>query len=161
MDDKDKSQTFQTPELVVTETGSYVPEQQAYLNLVRTSQELGQQVSDLLAKHSLSGKQYNALRAIRRGGTEGTGISQINDQMTDPRADVTRLVDRLVRDGLVERQHDDHDRRVVKAYLTAKGDELLNLLDEPMLLTHRNQLKGLSQPEIKQLILLLQKARGA
>lgn len=137
-----------------------MPEQQAYLNLIRTAELLGQRVADLMSEHGLSGKQYNVLRAIRRGGADGLSISQISEQMTDPRADVTRLLDRLVRDGLVDRQPDDADRRVVRTYLTEAGTKLLEAIDEPLLATHRDQFAHLTNEEIDQFIALLKKARG-
>jgi len=158
--DRLRPKKFQTPDLVVTETGKYVPEQQAYLNLIRTAEVLSQRVSDLMARYGLSGKQYNVLRSIRRGGDDGLSISQISDQMTDPRADVTRLLDRLVREGLVDRQTDAADRRVVRAYLTKAGSDLLEAIDEPLLDTHREQFAPLAKPEIEQLSALLKKARG-
>lgn len=158
--DKERSHSFPTPDLVVAETGKHVPEQQAYLNLMRTAEVLGQRVSDLMSGYGISGKQYNVLRAIRRGGADGLSISQISEQMTDPRADVTRLLDRLVRDGLVDRQPDETDRRVVRTCLTRKGAELLEAIDEPLLETHRDQLAHLSKAEIEQLTTLLRKARG-
>lgn len=157
---RESPRKFQTPDLVVTETGKYVPEQQAYLNLIRTAEVLSQRVGDLMSGYGISGKQYNVLRSIRRGGDEGLSISQISEQMTDPRADVTRLLDRLVRDGLVDRQPDEADRRVVRTYLTQAGSNLLKAIDEPLLETHRDQFAHLSKPEIEQLTNLLRKARG-
>lgn len=155
-----KMDAFKTPDLVVAETGKHVPEQQAYLNLMRTSQVLGQDVSDLLAGFGLSGRQYNALRAIRRGGDSGASVSQISQQMTDPRADVTRLMDRLVRDGWVRREHDETDRRIVRSHLNEKGKELLVRIEQPLVDLHIGQLQHLSKDELEQLSALLQKARG-
>ncbi|WP_261841895.1 MarR family winged helix-turn-helix transcriptional regulator [Aliamphritea ceti] len=160
MTDQNNEKTFQTPDLVIEETGQYVPAQHAYLNLIRTAQVMGQNVSDLLAEFGLSGKQYNVLRSIRRGGTEGLRISQISEQMTDPRADVTRLMDRLVRDGLVDRKPDASDRRVVRSFLTDEGSKILESIDVPLLKIHRSQFDQLSEKELQQLSYLLQKARG-
>lgn len=152
---------FDTPSLVAQETGTVVLEQQAYLQLIRAAEVMGAAVSDLVGTYGLSGKQYNLLRAVRRGGKTGLTASEIGRQMTDPRADVTRLVDRLERDGLVERHHDRTDRRVVHVHLTAKGGELLARIDAPILALHRAQLVHMTQDEIAQLIRLLKKARKA
>ncbi|MGL4238235.1 MarR family winged helix-turn-helix transcriptional regulator [Tabrizicola sp.] len=151
---------FKTPELVVAETGTFVPEQQAYLNLIRTAQVLSQMVTDLLDPHGLSGKQYNALRAIRRGGPGGLPVSRIGEQMTDPRADVTRLLDRLERDGLLARANDRQDRRVVRVALTERGEALLAELDEPMIALHKRQLGHMTADELRVLDGLLRKSRG-
>lgn len=150
---------FRTPELVVEETGAFVPEQQAYINLIRTAHVLGQMLTDLLDGHGLSGKQYNALRAIRRGGPDGLPVSRIGEQMTDPRADVTRLLDRLERDGLVTRLHDRKDRRVVLVALSERGHATLFALDAPMVELHKRQLGHMTPDELRMLDGLLRKAR--
>lgn len=149
-----------TPELVVQETGNYVLEQQAFLDIMRTSEYLFSEFSKLLADHGLTFKQYNALRAIRRGGSTGVKVSEIGEQMADRQADVTRLVDRLVREELVSRHTDAEDRRAVRARLTAKGSASLTSLDAPVVETHKRTLAHMSGNEIETLIALTKKARG-
>lgn len=160
-DDKQDRDRFATPELVVAETGAYVAEQQTYLNLIRTAEVLSAPLAELMASHGLSGKQYNVLRSVRRGGPAGLSVSEIGAQMTDPRADITRLVDRLLKGGLVERYHDEADRRVVRVRLSDQGSALLKEMDEPLLDTHRAQLGHLSRDELDMLSKLLRRARRA
>lgn len=137
-----------------------MPEQVAYLDLIRTAQHLSQAVRELFAKEGISGKQYNALRAIRRAGSEGATAGEIGRQMTDPKADVTRLLDRMIRDGLVERLRDAKDRRVVRARLTQAGEALLSRLDAPLRDLHKTQLGHMDATELADLSALLRKARG-
>jgi len=144
---------------VVEETHQFVPEQQAYLNIIRTAQALGADLTELFDRFALSGKQYNVLRALRRGGPSGLTATEIGQQMTDRRADVTRLVDRLVREGFVRREQDESDRRIVRAVLTKKGAGILKRIDEPLIETHRAQLGHLSREEIETVIALMKKAR--
>jgi DNA-binding MarR family transcriptional regulator len=80
--------------------------------------------------------------------------------MTDPAADTTRLIDRLVRDGLAVRGGDTEDRRVVRVRLTDAGQALLARLDAPLLEVHRAQFGHMAADEIAQLIALLRRARG-
>lgn len=151
---------LETPELAARETGVRSPEQQAYLHLMRTAQTLGADLSALFATAGLSGKQYNVLRSLRRAGAGGAVVSEIARQMTDRGADVTRLVDRLVRDGLALRAHDAGDRRVVRVRLSERGAALLASLDAPLIEAHRRQLGHMTPEELAQLIALLRKARG-
>jgi DNA-binding MarR family transcriptional regulator len=150
---------FTTPERVVAETGQRVAEQQAYLQLIRTAAQLGGEVGALLARHGLSGKQYNALRAIRRSGRDGATISEIENDMVAQDPDPTRLVDRLEKGGLVTRQRDPGDRRVVRVRLTEAGAALLAALDGPLVELHRRQLGHLAVDEIESLCALLRRAR--
>lgn len=150
---------FQTPDLVAKETGKLL-EQEVYLNLVRTAEEMRLPLVDLLAGFGLSGKQYNALRAIRRGGSEGETPSGIGAQMAEPRADVTRLLDRLEREALVERRHDERDRRVVRVLLSEPGNKLLADIDGPLLQLHRNQFAHMRSEDLEALSRLLVLARS-
>lgn len=152
---------FDLPVRVVAETGQHIPEQQAHLHIIRTAELLGSGLDDLLAAHGVSGKQYNILRALRRGGGAGLTVSEIALQMTDPRADMTRLLDRLARDGRITRAHDPDDRRVVRSRLTPAGLALLSALDGPVIDEHRRRLGHMTAEELAQLVALLTKARSS
>jgi DNA-binding MarR family transcriptional regulator len=156
----DDPDCFPTPEYAARDGGPRLPEQVAYLDLMRTSQLLSHAVRELFAKEGISGKQYNALRAIRRAGPDGATAGEIGRQMTDPRADVTRLLDRMIRDGLVARLADAKDRRVVRARLTQAGEALLSRLDAPLRDVHKTQLGHMNAAELSALSALLRKARG-
>jgi len=151
---------FPTPRLVAAETGTPVPERQAWLQLIRTAQELGAPLTALFEAHALSGRQYNVLRALRRAGDAGLTAGEIAAQMTDPSADTTRLVDRLVRQGLVARHPDAADRRVVHVRLTEVGAGRLAAMDAPLIEVHRAQFGHMTAEELAQLIALLRRARG-
>lgn len=145
------------PDLIAAETGKLLPQQEAYLYLLRAAQVLIGPVADLLEAHGVSHKQYNALRSIRRAGREGATVNEVRDQLTDPRADVTRLLDRLQRDGLVARSHDRKDRRVVRIRLSDRGRALLRDIDGPLLAIHRSQFSNFRPDEFKNLKRLLQR----
>ena len=151
---------FSIPNLVVEETGEFVPEQQAYLQLVRTAGVLQSDLRAFFKSYKLSGKQYNALRAIRRAGSKGITCSQIAAQMVEQDPDVTRLVDRLEKMNLVIRATEKKDRRIVRIYLTSDGEELLEQIDAPLIEKHLAQLNHLSKEELTTLIRLLCKVRG-
>ncbi|MCR6727726.1 MarR family winged helix-turn-helix transcriptional regulator [Agrobacterium fabrum] len=146
---------FRMPEMIAAETGKVLPEQEAYLYLIRAAQILSGPVADLFAANGISGKQYNALRAVRRRGNEGATVNEVRQQMTDPRADVTRLVDRLERDGYVVRKGDKSDRRLVRVVLSSTGKSLLKKIDGPLLEVHRFQFGRFQQGELELLKTLL------
>lgn len=146
---------FRMPDLIVAETGKLLPEQEVYLYLIRAAEVAGGPIGDLLHEHGLSRKQYGVLRSIRRIGDQGATVNDIRRQLTDLKADVTRLIDRLVRDGLVERRPDDADRRVVRVFLSADGEKLLNDIDEPLLGIHRTQFRSFSPEDVDALKRLL------
>lgn len=143
------------PGMIAEETGQVLPEQEAYLYLIRAAEVVSGPIVDLFTEKRLSGKQYNVLRSIRRAGESGATVNEIRLQMTDPRADVTRLIDRLVRDGLVRRKSDRSDRRLVRVVLSGKGQGLLKEIDEPLLAVHKSQFVRFTPDELEQLKTLL------
>jgi DNA-binding MarR family transcriptional regulator len=74
--------------------------------------------------------------------------------------DITRLLDRLEVRGLVSRERDREDRRVVVVHATKSALRLLGQLDEPVLNTHKQQFRNLTRSELRELNRLLVKARA-
>lgn len=136
-------------------------EQEAFLNLLRTTDQLNSEFTRLFNAQGLSGPQYNVLRILRGAGPEGLPCLEIAGQMITRMPDITRLVDRLESAGLVERSRTEADRRVVLVKITAAGEELLGRLDQPVRETHRKVLAHLSEDELRELSRLLVKARSA
>lgn len=135
------------------------PAQEAHLNLARTHEFLAGHFARFFKHHSLSATQYNILRILRGQGGEGVPCQEIGDQMVTLVPDVTRLVDRLVEAGLVERRRTPRDRRIVLVALTAAGQQLLDELERPVLDLHERTLGHLSATELAVLSQLLAKAR--
>jgi DNA-binding MarR family transcriptional regulator len=107
--------------------------EEAYLNVLRTSAVLGQQVARFLKQAELTSTQYNALRILRGAHPELLPCSEVGHRMVTPVPDVTRLLDRLEAAGLVTRCRDDADRRVVQVGITGDGLARLAELDGPLL----------------------------
>jgi DNA-binding MarR family transcriptional regulator len=136
------------------------PEQEATLNILRTADRLSGAFDELFRRHGITSPQYNVLR-ILRGHGEPVPSQQIGRELLTRVPDVTRLVDRLEKVGLVERARTSTDRRVVLVSITARGLELLAKLDRPVLDLHRAQLSHLTPDELAELNRLLVKARSA
>ncbi|MCZ6836580.1 MAG: MarR family transcriptional regulator [Planctomycetota bacterium] len=148
------------------------PSEEAYLNLLRTTSLLAHQTEQLFKAHGLSEPTYNTLRILRghrqafiqAGDAKireypGVPCSIIARQLVTQVPDLTRLVDRLVRDGYAIRQRGEHDRRVVHIDITAKGLKVIENLQRPLDDLHETQLDHMSPRELKSLSRLLVKAR--
>jgi long-chain acyl-CoA synthetase len=79
-----------------------------------------------LARVDLSLPQYRIMAFLDEGATLA---SKLADHLAVSRPTVTAVVDGLVARGLVERSHDDNDRRRVGHALTADGRRLLEIAD--------------------------------
>jgi DNA-binding MarR family transcriptional regulator len=135
------------------------PEQEAYLNLIRTCQHLVAFEDRFMRQYGLSGPKYNVLRILRGIGGEGAPCSVIRERMVTRVPDITRLIDRLERDGLVTRHRVERDRRVVLVRPSKKALELLIKMDDPLLELHREQLGHMSRKDLASLSQLLERAR--
>ncbi len=93
-------------------------------NLLRTHSYLGPFLDASLRRRRLTAAQFNALLVLRAAGPEGLRMGQIGERLVVTKSNVTGLVDRLQRQGLVARSP-HRDRRATVVRLTAKGAEAL------------------------------------
>lgn len=135
------------------------PEQAAYLALCRTASELAGPLDALLDEYGLSQATYNVLRIVRGHGERGLPSQRIAPLMVARVPDVTRLVDRLCRSGLVSRVRCAEDRRIVYVRLTSQGSALLRSLDPKVLDVHRAQFDGVSRKDLSSLLHMLERVR--
>ena len=133
-------------------------EQEATLNIVRTSDRLQICFARLLREHDLTPSQYNVLR-ILRGEGRPLPILDIAERMVAVVPAITGLIDRLEALGLVARERCTSDRRVIFVCLTEAGGKAVGTLDEPIQSLNRRLLGHLSGSELKELNRLLVKAR--
>ncbi|MGH9537257.1 MAG: MarR family winged helix-turn-helix transcriptional regulator [Terriglobales bacterium] len=129
-----------------------------FLDLLRTTDLLSRGLARLLKPEDLSATQYNVLR-ILRGSPQGLPCGEIASRMITRDPDVTRLLDRLEKRGLISRCRETQDRRTVVARITPQGLKLLASLDEPVRNAHRAQLGHLGRKRLIALSQLLSAAR--
>ena len=135
------------------------PEEAAFLDLLRTCDLLSRGPAQVLKREDLSPTQYNVLR-ILRGAREDLACGEIANRMITRDPDVTRLLDRLEKRGLISRCRETGDRRMVMARITPAGLKLLVRLDEPVQAMHRKQLGHLGKAQRQILAKLLAAARA-
>ncbi len=122
---------------------------------MKAADNLALQAEQLLKASGLSATQYNVLRILR--GAEPTGLAcrAIGDRMISHDPDITRLLDRMEKRGLISRERQTDDRRVVKARITPAGLATLRTLDVPVREMHKKQFAHISATKLKTLSELL------
>ena len=135
-------------------------EEDAFLNVIRTAEALMWGVSETLKPAGITSTQYNILRILRGAGAEGLSCKEATERMVTRDSDVTRLLDRLEQQQLIKRERHNKERRVVLTFITNKGLELLENLDEPMSQLHKRQLAHLGKDRLNSLADLLELARA-
>jgi len=134
-------------------------EEAAFVDLVRTCDLLSRGLVQILKAEDISATQYNVLR-ILRGSPDGLPCGEIASHMITRDPDVTRLLDRMEKRGLISRVRDTEDRRTVIGKITAEGLKLLARLDEPIQEAHRKRLGHLGKNRLLALTELLAVARA-
>lgn len=131
-------------------------EERIFITLLKVADALGQQAEHLTHTAELTGTQYNVLRILRGAGPEGLACRGIGDRMITHDPDITRLLDRMEKRGLITRERQKDDRRVVKARMTPHGLALLKPLDQPMRDLHKRQFHHVAAARLKTLCDLLE-----
>lgn len=105
------------------------PQQKAIVNVRYTSNFLGHIQNDQMSRYDLSMPQFNILR-ILRGAKGDINVNTVKDRMVEKSPNTTRLMDKLIDKGLIERSRCNEDRRVVYVKITKQGLALLKEIDE-------------------------------
>jgi DNA-binding MarR family transcriptional regulator len=102
-------------------------QQEAALNILRTADVLKRGVESVLKRHGISSAQYNVLRILRGAGARGLHCSGIAERMITAEPDVTRLLTRMEKLGLLVRRRGIEDRRVVTVTVTGVAGAAVRL----------------------------------
>jgi DNA-binding MarR family transcriptional regulator len=135
-------------------------EEEALLSINRTAAVLGHQLADVMKPFGVTPTQYNVLRILRGAGERGLCRHEVRDRLIAQVPDVTRLLDRMEDVGLIERERDAEDRRMVNTRITRKGLRLLDELAGPLVEFQRAQIGHLGREKLRALIDLLAEARA-
>ena len=134
-------------------------EEEAFLNLLRTSDCLQRAFQRRIRNWGVTATQYNVLRILRGAQPQGLTCSAIGERMITEVPDITRLLARLKAMKLIRQQRDKRDRRVVWTHISAAGLELLREMDPEVQKNPKDLLGHLKEGELGELIHLLELAR--
>ncbi len=102
-------------------TGDFVEDYLLYL-LARVSHVLSGEFHQQLRRRSVAVPVWRVLASL--SGSRGETVTGLAEVCLLQQPTMTKLLDRMVRDGLVTRSQDARDRRVVRVALTPRGEAL-------------------------------------
>jgi DNA-binding MarR family transcriptional regulator len=126
-------------------------EEAAFIGLLVASEQVRQRLDELCAAHGITHVQYNVLRILRGAHPEGHPRFEIANRLIAKAPDVTRLLDRLDRLGLIERTWRPDNRRQSIARITGKGLDLLKTIDPRMERIVEHTMRKLTRDQVQQL----------
>ena len=136
------------------------PESQVVQDLMRTHGRIATRSARILRAHGVTEQQYQLLRILYGADASGPPCLELARQLMSPPPNLSRLLDRLVRLGWVQRLRDAPDRRVVTVQLTDRGWRRMERLAPLVAEFYRERFAHLTDPELLELARLLRKAGG-
>ncbi len=103
--------------------------QKASVNIIFSANWLNEKIKTFLEAEGITPQQYNILR-ILKGSKEPLSTLQIRERMLDKMSDTSRIVERMLKKGLVEKQICPADKRLVDVVISKRGMTILEKLDK-------------------------------
>ena len=146
-------------EAAIKQSKPMLPLQKVMINLMYTYHWHMERSVEIFKLFDMTSQQYNVLRILKGRHPEAIPVGEVKAVLLDKNPDMTRLCDRLVQKGLIQRDLNFQNRREVLLQITAAGLELL-LQIEPVIKEASKEWDNLTPEEAETLSDLLDKLRG-
>ncbi|XLS28266.1 MarR family winged helix-turn-helix transcriptional regulator [Flavobacteriaceae bacterium M23B6Z8] len=142
----------------ILQTKTVLPEhRRAIIHLMLVNNMINEKMVEALKPFDISLQQFNVLRILRGQKGKPANLFTIQERMISKMSNTTRLVDKLILKGYVQRSICQTNRRKVEIRITAAGIESLEKMDIAVANTEKTIVKNMSEEELKQLNHLLNK----
>jgi DNA-binding MarR family transcriptional regulator len=142
----------------IKQAGFETPQMKAWVNLMFTYHHVMDRTRQVFKQFGITQQQYNVLRILKGKKSQPATCGEVKQVMLDKNPDLSRLSDRLVAKGLINREVNPQNRREIELTITDKGLELIAAI-EPHLKETARLNHALSNEEAEQLSDLLDKMR--
>ena len=136
-------------------------EEEVHIQVLTAANAANRVVTEALRPSQLSISQFNVLRILRGARPEAMPAGRIAERMVNRDPDLTRLLDRLEANGLVEKARDTKDRRVVNVRITPAGLELVEKASRSVSQAVKTALGPMGPRKLGQLADLLEQLRAS
>lgn len=142
----------------ILQTKAVLPDhRRAIIHLMLVSNMINEKIAEALKPHDISLQQFNVLRILRGQKGKPANLFTIQERMISKMSNTTRLVDKLILKGYVDRSICETNRRKVEIRITSNGIESLKQMDVAVANIEKDIVKNMSEEELKQLNHLLNK----
>ncbi|PKL48664.1 MAG: MarR family transcriptional regulator [Planctomycetes bacterium HGW-Planctomycetes-1] len=141
--------------------GFSIVEHEALLNIYFTTAGVKKRADGFFKALGLTDVQFNVMMLLHHqsGPDEGLSQAQLSEMMLVNRANITTLIDRMEKAGLVVRVSDSADRRTNIVKMTAKGKKMFEKAEPLYAKLVGRTMFGFNQSELKKLMAVLEKIR--
>ncbi len=132
----------------------------AYFNLLKTGSWIEERVKEALKPFNLTHAQLNALHILMEFDPSPVSANEMKSRILVNNPDITRLLDRLVTKGLVQRETCPANRRKIDISITNEGKKVFKATRLPLNQVLGNFFKDkITEDEAKELRKILHKIR--
>ncbi|MHC4555683.1 MAG: MarR family winged helix-turn-helix transcriptional regulator [Planctomycetota bacterium] len=134
---------------------------EALLNTYYTASCLKKKAGLFLRPFGLTDVQFNLMMLLQQQSSSEEGLTQaqLSDMMLVNRANITSLIDRMEKGGLVARTSTPADRRYNIVKLTDRGKDLLTQIEPLYAQEVKRIMAALADSEKKKFIKMLERVR--
>tara|TARA_B110000090_G_scaffold208682_1_gene263070 strand:- start:649 stop:1110 length:462 start_codon:yes stop_codon:yes gene_type:complete len=140
--------------------GFHSEQEKAFVNLIHTPAHFESLFSHFIKDFGLSPQQYNVLRILRGQSPNAILGGELQKRMLHNMSNATRLVDKLVEKGLVDRSKNSNDKRQILVSINKQGLKLLAKLDNEVV-NFDEKIMNLPEAQLMVLNLLLDDLRAS
>lgn len=142
----------------IIKTDKKIPlESRTIIHFMLVNNKVNEAISAFLKPFDVSLQQFNVLRILRGQNGRPANLSTLNERMVTKMSNTTRLVDKLILKGYVDRIICPSNRRKVEISITPEGKKVLKEMDEAMKNAEKSIFKNVSVKELEQLNALFNK----
>lgn len=144
-------------EEIIRTTKKIPLESRTIIHLTLVQNKVNEAVNNVLKPFEVSLQQFNVLRILRGQRGHPANLSTLNERMVTKMSNTTRLVDKLLRKGYVDRAVCESNRRKVEIGITDLGKEVLSKMDRAVYGVEKQSVANFCEDELKLLNKLLDK----
>jgi len=132
----------------------------AIYQIITTGHMITHQVGQELKEFGVTEPQFNVLRILKGARGKPVSVQEILGKMVQRNSNVTRIVDKLLAKGCVERHQCPDNRRKMDITITDTGLALLEQLNKKVETLHQPIMNNLSNEELETLEQLINKLKS-
>lgn len=144
-------------ELILKTTKEIELPSKTIIHCMLVRNKIDETMTTALKPFGVSLQQFNVLRILRGQNGTPANLSTLNERMVTKMSNTTRLVDKLLKKGLVSRTVCKENRRKIEILLTPPGEKILKKMDKEIDKSETALVSGFSKKELIELNRLLDK----
>ena len=142
----------------VIKTNKPIPiESRTLIHISLVENKINEIMTQAIKPYGVSIQQFNVLRILRGQKGKPANLSTLNERMVTKMSNTTRLVDKLILKGYVDRITCPSNRRKIEINITPEGEADLLKIDKAIMEAENKIVRNFNKEDLMELNRLLDK----